>query len=238
MREPSSIYPEYFGLRPGAPVTRKVKWWHNPSSSFRGEFASHKALGRSPFESLLERDFQTILCADYRIREYAVQPLVLTYWWGHDRIKSTYTPDFVAVDVDGRILIIEVKACCFRAQQYWRYREPYIREACALDHGVQFLPFTEEQIRVQPRLANFEIMLRHRPPPLDPKAEMLARDALRTLNSESTIGEVCSLRSLPSAPGTDRIYSALMRLALSGEISLDISRPFSRSTRVTIGRPT
>jgi hypothetical protein len=209
-------------------------------SSWRGEFGSQKGVGPTPFESLLERDFQTILCADYRILEYGVQPHTLTYWTPNSngsRTKHTYVPDFVVQDREGRLMVIEVKASYFTTLPYWQSREPYIREAYALDHGVPFLLFTERDIRIQPRLANFEIMLRHRGPPDDPEAEHIVRDILRNLGGVTTIGDVCAKGRLPAPPGSDRCYTALMRLALRGEISLDIAKPFSALTKVTACSP-
>jgi len=209
-------------------------------SSWRGEFGSQKGVGQTPFESLLERDFQTILCADYRIREYGVQTHTLTYWTPNDngsQTKRTYVPDFVACDKEGRILIIEVKANYFTTLPYWQSREPYIREAYTLDHGVPFLLFTELDVRIQPRLANFEIMLRHRGPPDDPQAKLAVRDILRQLNGDATIEKVCAMGRLPAPPGSDRCYTAIMRLALRGEVSLDIAKPFSLSTRVVTCSP-
>jgi hypothetical protein len=239
MRYASSIFPEHFGLVPGARPARQHKWWHQ-MSSWRGEFGSQKGVGPTPFESLLERDFQTILCADYRIHQYGVQPHTLTYWTPNangSRTKHTYVPDFVARDKEGRVMIIEVKASYFTTLSYWKSREPYIKEAYDLDHGAPFLLFTERDIRIQPRLANFEIMLRHRGPPDDPQAEQTVRDILRILNGDTTIGEVCAQGRLPAPPGADRCYTAIMRLALRGELSLDLSKPFSPSTRVASCNP-
>jgi hypothetical protein len=231
----SSIYPEHFGLVPGAkPVRQRPRRGLTPS--WDGFFASHKALGPAPFDSLQERDTQTLLCADPRIKVYAVQPHQLIYW-GPDSsgelMKRTYTPDFAALDRDGQVLIIEVKAKIFSESPKWRLLEPFIREAYETDHGARFLLFTEDQIRAQPRLSNCQIMLRHRPPPDDEAGELAAREVLEDLHGEASLGDVCSELE---ARGIDerRAFSALMRIALSGEISLDLSQPLSASTRITV----
>jgi hypothetical protein len=99
-------------------------------------------------------------------------------------------------------------------------------------HGVRFLVFTEEQICIQPRLSNCEIMLRHGAPPDDVPAEIAVRDVLAAMSGESTIGEV---RAAGAAIGSHRRYSAIMRLALRGEISLDLSQRFSDEMKITMG---
>lgn len=233
-RQRSSISRSDFGLFPGTkPLGRASRRGWRPS--YHGFFASHKALGPSPFDSLLERDCQTRISADWRFASYAVRPLCLTYWTPNPDggfTKRSYTPDIVATDYTGRILIVEVKASYLARQEQWTTREPYIRAAFADDHHVDFLLFTEVQICDQPSLDNSEIMLSHRPPPDDMPAEMAVRDLLALLGPESTIGEVCAAAS---EVNSQRRYSAIMRLAIRGEISLDLSRPFSQETKIGVG---
>ncbi len=237
LRLPSSVHPQHFGLAPGSrPMRGYLRRGRTPS--WNGQFASHKALGPALFESLLDRDFQTLICADWRIHRYAVQAHELTYFTPAEhggRAKRTYTPDIVAIDHQGQVIIIEVKAAWFAKQAAWTRREPYIREAYAFDHGARFLLFTEEQIRLQPRLANCELMLRHRPPPHDTEADLAIRDAVTAVGACVSIGEICGAAAGLSE---ERRFSALMRLALRGTVTLDLDRPLSRATRVTIwGRP-
>ena len=189
----------------------------------------------APFESLLERDCQTVLSADFRIKAFAVQSHQLQYWVPEASKAQTsciYTPDICALLQDNRPVVIEVKHSSFLRRESWTRREPHIRRAYAEDHGVAFLILTEREIRVQPRLSNFQIMLRHRHPMDDVEAEIAARDALSQLAVGSCIGDICEA-SLLRGNHLRRTYSAILRLALRGEMTLDMNKPLSLSTTIS-----
>lgn len=233
----SSIYPASFGLVPGAKPLRGLSKRRSPGV-WGGYFASLKALGPAPFESLLERDLLTLLSVDPRIKRFAVQPHRLIYWMpGADGspMKRGYIPDVVAADQDDRIIIIDAKAATFASDPKWAAREPYIRAAYAT-HYATFLVFTEEEIRAQPRLTNCQIIHRHRGPPSDTEADLVMRQIIGGGSAKVMLGQLCLLAE---EVGIDqrRGVSALMRLTMSGFISLDLSEPISPSARVTLGGP-
>jgi len=234
MRKPSSVHPANLGLFPGTtPLGRYTR--RGRTSSWHGVFASEKGLGPTPFRSLLERDLQTLLTANPDVKAYAVEPHMLHFFMPNGRGGSDvrmYIPDVVVIDRKDRIAIIEAKAKGLSTSPRWQAREPLIREAYAVDHGVRFVVLDEDAIRLQPRLSNCEIMLRHREPGADDEALMAVRDAIAALGVPTTIGAVTARAGLVSAPGEDRAFTALMRLALAGEIALDLSAPFSAFTTV------
>lgn len=236
MRNPSSIHPQYFGLIPGVqpmlPYPRRVPTW-----SWHGWHSSAKALGPGRFRSILERDGHTLLCADWRIKEYAVEPHQLTYWAPNrtgELVKRIYTPDFVAKDQQGRIYIMEIKAKGLADLPKWSSLEPYIREAYEVDHGVPLLVYTEAQLRAEPRLSNCRLMLRFRGPPDDAPAEMAVRDVLEQRETGATIGEIGS-ELAASQIDADRSFGAVMRLALEGVVNVDLTKPFSPLSAVKLG---
>src|SRR5580693_2842840 len=232
----SSVHPAHFGLVPGAkPVRARPKRGRSPS--WDGYFAANKALGSSPFESFLERDFQTLISVDPRIKSYAVQPHELIYWapdQNGEMVKRGYTPDIVALDQDDRIMIMEVKASFFATHPKWVTREPYIRQAYERDHGVDFLIFTEEEIRAQPRLSNCQLIFSHRAPPNDDQAELTLRGIVGAAQSDIVLGQVCALAE-EKGINERRSFSALMRLAMKGTVGFDLSMPISTSTPVKLG---
>ena len=236
MRNPSSIYPQYFGLIPGIqpmkPYPRRVPTW-----SWHGCHAAHKALGPGRFRSILERDGHTLLCADWRVKEYAVEPHQLTYWAPNaagQLVKRIYTPDFVVKDQQDNIFIMEVKAKGLADRSKWASLEPYIREAYEVDHGVPYFIFTEAELRAEPRLSNCRIMLRFRGPPDDAPAEMAVRDVVAQREHGATIGEITvALAGLQI--DADRCFGAVMRLALAGAVNVDLTKPFSPSSAVKTG---
>jgi hypothetical protein len=228
---PSSLSHADLGLFPGTKPLGKPLLG---CASYQGVFGSTKALGLALFQSLLERDFQTILCADPRIKTYAVQSHQLKYWTPTANgtfIERLYTPDIVVLLHDGRRLVTEVKSLAFVKQKYWLSRESHIRNAYARDHAIPFLVITERAIRVQPRLSNFEVMLRLGSRMNDRAAVTAVRDALILTHSHARVGDLCDLAVLSNGR-LHRAYAAVMHLALHGELVLDLDKPLSLSTRV------
>jgi hypothetical protein len=230
---PSIISQRDLGLFPGTkPLGKRTR--RGRTSSYPGIFASTKCLGVPVFDSLLERDFQSLLCADSRVDAYAVQAHQLTYWTpglGGAFKQRLYTPDIVLRRQGGQMAVIEVKAEAFTRDSYWREREPYIRRAYKQDHATDFVVVTERVVRVQPRLSNYEKMLRLGARLHDPVALAAVRDALSSTSPNSSLGEICDA-TLLTQNRLPRAYSALMSLALKGEVVLDLDRPLSLSTRI------
>ncbi|MFY8210613.1 MAG: hypothetical protein ACOVOE_15060 [Caulobacter sp.] len=190
------------------------------------------------FESLLERDAQTLLSADPRIVSYAVQAHRLIYWAPNqngDLVKRQYTPDIVARDVDGQMLIIEVKARHFAEAEAWRALEPYIRDAYARDHGARFIVLRELEIRQQPRLDNAKLMLAYRGPPDDVRAELLTQEAVNALGDELDIDGVSGFLESSAGLVRARTFAALMRLALRGAVTFDMSQQLTRRSKILRG---
>ena len=232
---PSSLSHANLGLFPGSiPLGRHTR--RGLTSSYPGKFASTKCLGLPRFDSLLERDFHTLLCCDPRVTCYAVQAHQLTYFTPSDTGTYTerlYTPDFVVRLASGRTLIIEVKAEAFTKLEYWRSREPHIRAAYRRDHALDLVVVTERRIRIQPRLSNLQRMLRYGGRHLDPSAVQAVSDVLALLPPDPCIGDVCDTVRL-GANRICRAYSAIMYLALRNRLTLDLDRPISLATVVML----
>jgi hypothetical protein len=177
------------------------------------------------------------LNVDARIKCYAAQPHKLTYW-APDRegriMKRTYTPDYVALDRHGRIIVMEVKAQAFAGHSNWTRLQSHIRSAYEEEHGAMFLVFTEEVIRVQPRLANCQIMLGHARNQRDAAADLAIRDVISGITGEVLVAQIC-VSAAAKAIDEGRSFSALMRLAVQGIVKLDLSKPLSSKTRVVLG---
>ena len=210
-----------------------------PPGVWGGYFSSLKAKGPTPFESLLERDLLTLLSVDPRINEFAVHPHRLIYWMPGANgfpIKREYVPDVVVVDRDGRIIVIDAKARHFARDPKWTLRQPHIAEAYAVDHHAHFLVLTEDEIRAQPRLTNCQIIHRYRGPPEDFQATLVMRQIIGDARASVMMGQLCLLAE---EAGIDqrRSFSALMRLFMCGFVSIDLSKPISPSSCVTLGGP-
>jgi hypothetical protein len=234
MRKISKTTPADLGLSAGSGPVREVKR-RNYHRAVDGDGGDHKALGLSPFRSLLERDLRTLLSANWEIQCYAIEPHTLEYFiptenGGHS--KHTYVPDVVLRYRDTRIAVLDAKARFFTTTKAWLKCEPHITAAYNIDHNVPFVVLSEDVLRLQPRLSNCEIMKRHRYIVDDVAALMKTRDVIANIGLPTTIARVTEAARIHSPEGCNRVYTAIMNLALAGEIDLDLSKPFSMATEL------
>jgi hypothetical protein len=102
-----------------------------------GDGGDHKAIGLSPFRSLLERDLRNLLSANPEVRSYAIEPHTLEYYipteaGGYG--KHIYVPDVVICCRPGTIAVLDAKAFFFTTTTSWLRREPHITAAYNIDH--------------------------------------------------------------------------------------------------------
>lgn len=228
----SSISGENFGLNPGAEPLRLRSRRSQPPSSIRGWSSSTKTIGPAVFESLLERDAQTLISVDARVERYAVQSHRLIYWTseGASMRRREYTPDLVLEMQGSRRVVVEVKARALAEMQAWTKVEAHIRQAYREDHDATFVVLTEEDIRQEPRLSNAQIMLAHRgltPPEIE----------FALLSALEAEGDPVSIRGLSEildqlGISYDQTFTAAMQCALVGKAEVDFSRAFSPATQV------
>jgi hypothetical protein len=147
--------------------------------------------------------------------------------------KHEYTPDFVALTKDGRLLIIDAKACCFANDEKWTKREPFIRAAYREEFGAELLVWNEFDLKAEPRLSNARKLYRHRFQPADFSAELSVRKALEE-HGASTIGRLCEVIAGSGRHGLPDVFGAIMRLALTGELLLDDRSHYGRETAVCL----
>ncbi|WP_409019848.1 TnsA endonuclease N-terminal domain-containing protein [Brevundimonas vesicularis] len=228
----SSLSDDSLGLVPGAKPLRLTARRRSPPSSIRGWFASPKALGEAPFESLLERDAQAVISADPQVEAYAVQCHRLTYFvpTANGLERRNYVPDLVLKMRDGRRIIVEVKASALAEQPAWTKLEPYIRRAYEDDYDAQFRLITERHIRRQPQLSNAQVMLAHCGAP-DPKAELAV---LQVLDAEHGLISIRGLSEVMAQLGLsyEQTFTTVMKCAFAGKVEVDTTEPYSPSSQV------
>lgn len=226
---------ERLGIRPNAEPIRTWKprkVWVARDGIFP---KSPKCLNTfAPFESGLEALAHLHLSVDIRIKCYACQPHKLHYWMpntegGQD--KREYTPDFVALTKDGRLLIIDAKAHRFARDEKWTRREPFIRAAYSKEFGAELIVWMEDDLRAEPRLSNARTLYRHRFEPQDKSAELEVRRLLM-LHGGSTIGRLCDEIVGAAAHTPSQVYGAIMRLTLVGDLMLDERAKYGSDTSV------
>jgi hypothetical protein len=116
-----------------------------------GVAAARKSLGEAAFESMLERDFLTLLDFDPAIQSFEVQPEVIP-WTDLTGKRRDYTPDCLARFEDERMkpILFEVK---YREKLWkdWSEMRPKYREA--IHHTAKtnrrFRIVTEKEIYTQ-----------------------------------------------------------------------------------------
>lgn len=145
--------------------------------------------------------------------------------------KHEYTPDFVALTKDGRLLIIDAKASRFANDEKWTKREPFIRDAYRKEYGAELIVWDEFTLRAEPRLSNARKLYRHRFQPTDLSAELGVRRVLAD-HGTSTIGRLCEEIMQDGRHGPSEVFGAIMRLALTGEVVLDETSKYSHQTSV------
>ena len=205
---------------------------HAPPSSIGGWVSSSKALGIAPFESLLERDAQTLICADPRIKCYAVQCHRLKYWTyeGSTACRREYIPDFVIETAEGQHVVVEVKARALAQMSSWIRLEREIRLAYREDHGVSFLVLTEAEIRRQPYLLNAQLLLAHRGA-LEPALELAVREELESEIVPLSL-HVLAARLRHLGITYEQTFTAVMRCVLAGKVEVEVEREISAETKV------
>lgn len=238
-RPRSQVNREALGLKPGLKPVRRIKA-KTKRISRPGRFATSKTFVREPIrtESVLEMDGLAHIETNPRYKWIAPQPHRLTFHVngpdGSTRV-DTYVPDLAVLTVDGKVVILDFKWSWLRALPEWKAVEPIIREAYRVDHGATFTVLTEEHILVEPRRTNIAIMLLHRPPAEDPAAIAAVRGAIGRLSLPSTIGAIRDASGLVTDGERDPAFSALVELAISGEVGLDMSQAFDDRTTVHAG---
>ncbi|WP_155773812.1 hypothetical protein [Methylorubrum extorquens] len=205
-----------------------------------GRFATTKTFSPDAIrtESVLEMDGLGHIETNARYVRIAPQPHRLTFHVteadGKTRV-ATYVPDLAVLTVDGNVVVLDFKWSWLRALPEWAEIEPVIRDAYRIDHGAAFTVLTEEHISIEPRRTNVAIMLLHRPPAEDPVAIAAVRGAIERLGLPSTIGAIREVSRLSTDGVSDPAFSALVELAMAGEVGLDMSRVFDDRTKVHAG---
>ncbi len=159
----------------------------------------------------------------------AAQPHVLVYHQPQadgTTIRRAYTPDLAVLMRDGEVVVIDFKIAGYAQLPKWQAKAALITEAYERDHSVTFSVVTNEAIYVQPRHQNVGILLAHRAIVRDGEALVAVRAAVALLGLPTTIDEVRRLVDLPSSSEhVDRAFTALVTMALDGEIRFDLGRP-------------
>lgn len=157
-----------------------------------------------------------------------------------------HNPEIGIMMVDGSVVYLDVvPRNIARERPSIARRTEAVRRACWDNWGIPYAVHSELSLHINPRWGNIQKLWRHVWVD-DLKALMTVRRVIDDMGGAwSTIGEVRRRANLPSPvwrteghgirlDDVDRSFSALMQLHVRGRIRLDLSRPFSDSTVVSL----
>jgi hypothetical protein len=216
-----------FEAAPGARSVRKigVKTEH-----VRGRIAQNQE-----YESLLERDFMTLLRMDRSVASFVAQPVVVRYLMGtRDR---SYVPDVLVrykPDSQGAQRppsLVEVKP--------WEFLDPPDAELTAkftaaqrfcAQEGWKFLVVSERDIDT-PRLANASFLLRYVKRECDPAHKELLLEQLELWNGCATASALLAgvFRSRHSQA---ELLPDLWTLVAQGGLFVDLDAPLNMNSQI------
>lgn len=222
-----------------------------PKGSFRNVVTgrSDGYTGRVPFDRLDVKTvaFESLLARDFLVQTAAFEPDLTAIVSEpcrvevqHNGAAFNWIPDYRIERDNGRVELIEVKpievvdpsrsttfegsdaeleAACNEAETRFRsMRDAVERMGCI------FRLVTEDEIRVEPRLGNASLVLRHAHP-LFPLAWVLA--GMEVLATKAIVDIPAFQTALPSLDA----FVIALRLQWSGDLIIDPTRPFTRESR-------
>jgi hypothetical protein len=146
---------------------------------------------------------------------------------------------------DGQRIYIDYVPFAIQRERPWiKERTLRLEEVTRNELGADYAVHDERVLHIQPRFANLKVMYQHRRVK-DHDALMIVRRIVAQADMPTTIAairEEATLRSLRfevldlsgqsvifarNLDDVDRVFTAIMQMAASGEIKIDLSRPFS-----------
>lgn len=228
-------------IKPGSRY-KTLPAWFPTSKNVRGRVRT-----REP----LMTDLMIHLDTDPAIRVVAEFPIKTNY--RARRLDGTvvtrqHIPDLAALRKDGRVFVIDVMPLNVRRllRGNERRREALVAHYAGL--GAQFLQLDETSICLQPLLNNLKVMWMHKSSTHDLPGMAQLRQALRVTSYPATMDNL--VRSMPTnaimAWWSDEdessarhvtecspVFTAVMQLAIAGEVDIDLTKRFSPSTMVS-----
>jgi len=181
-----------------------------------------------------------------RISPYPTVELVWSALDGEARAKVEHIPDVAILTRDDRVVFIDYVEVVFQratkdfdrlvAERVRHYRE---------ELGCAYSVLDERSIRAEPRMSNLRLMWTHRSRPTEPQSLAHARQALRLASLP------CSIRAVSDSADiarqgivwdgddrptlideTDLVFTAVMQLAMRGEVRLDLGLPLTLDSTI------
>jgi hypothetical protein len=187
-----------------------------------------------------------------RISPYPVE----TKFFSHDVhghfVVASHIPDVGVISRSGvKAFIDYIPYNLQREMHDLDRRTEELRAVYRDEHDASYCVHDERCIYLEPRFSNLKAMWKHKVDRFDQDAVMAVRKAVGRLPSPTTISAVREAAALrcprifwehpdgehyQDLEDVDRAFSAIMQLAMNGEIWIDLSRPFDGSTAIDRNR--
>ncbi|MBY5668791.1 hypothetical protein HFO43_09570 [Rhizobium leguminosarum] len=191
--------------------------------------------------SLLMADGLLHLDTDVGVAQLSAYPMTVSYWSTRDGktpVKRLHTPDLAIRMTDGSVTFIDYVT--LNEQQakpyFWRRHAERVRHY-QNELGCAFAVHDERSVRIEPRLSNLRLMWTHRSRPTEPPSLAHAREAIRMTSLPSTIRAISEMAMLSRQAvhweeddepvlleGVDLIFTAVMQMAMLGEVRVDLGK--------------
>lgn len=192
------------------------------------------------------------LDTDPNVVRMSPYPLVALHWSTDDNVtvfKREHIPDMAIELADGSVVFVDYLSRAEQAAtpEFQRRVAERIRHF-GDEFGCAYQVLDERTVRIEPRLSNVRLMWTHRERETEPRSLSHAREALRRTPLPNTIRAVSdnadisrqAIRwagdELPTAvEETNLVFTAVMQLAMRGEVLLDLGRPLTLDSTIHEG---
>jgi hypothetical protein len=187
-----------------------------------------------------------------RISPYPVKIAFLSQDANGRFTVAEHIPDIGVISRDGRKAFIDyIPLAIQRERPHLARRAELLKEIFREEHGASYAVHDERCIYIEPRFSNLKTMWKHKLNGWDIEALMAVRKALGRLSMPATLAEIRQAAELPGLQivwdigggerrqdldNVDRSFSAVMQLAMDGELWVDLSRPFAATSLVDRNR--
>lgn len=191
-------------------------------SNFRvtGKYPSWKSGRMMQWESTLERDAFFLLDADPSVISFHEQPVRISYYL--DGVMKEHFPDVLANHCH-KSSLLEVKTDKEGTSEAVISRSNLM--ASMLPSDIQYKVVTEAQIRLEPRLSNAKLLLRHGRLSVNHQAQQ------QFLHRYFADG-ACTFGKFLEGESAQHNFSLACRMLLEGTLSVDIYEEISPATKL------
>jgi hypothetical protein len=211
-------------------------------------FPTDKASGGEVVARLpLMADGLVHIDTDPEVTAIAAYPMTVEYMAPrryNTAVKREHRADVAVLRADRSVVFIDYVPVNEQVRKPWLFtRTRVLRDFYAARYGSAYAVHDELSLYARPLFPNLKAMWAHKPTPLDPPGVKLVIRTLRRYRYPARIGalkravqadaDLRAVRAELEHDGVDLAFTAIMQMCFGGELSIDLSRPFSDMTSVT-----